>query len=426
MRAASQDRPCGLRERKKARTRAAIREHALRLFREQGYQRTTVEQIAAAAEVSPSTFFRYFPTKEDLVLQDDMDTRMVEAFERQPAGLGAIAAIRGAIGEMLSSYDEADLDLILETTTLTMTVPEVRARAMDEFGRTIAVISEALAKRAGRPADDLAVRAVAGAIIGVIMSITMPWEGWSSDRQVIVDMFERIDQALGLLEDGLPLLRSSLLQRCVSGVAGRRPTVDGPGWTSTRGTVTRMRWLAALLFAGGLAAGLGAGLTGTAHASDPTRPGRPWNEISLLFGHGKGNTMCVDVPGGTTTPGAQLQLYHCHGYAPDGAPQRWQFLGGRFFGVWNPDSGLCIGFPGGGAPVSGARLVVESCDQAPAWRLVRQSRDSTDPLFVLETSGPGGPALCMTAGNLSDKNRTPLVAVPCQGFGTAAEFFELG
>src|SRR5512140_1720129 len=204
MRTASQDRP-GLRERKKARTRAAIREHALRLFREQGYQRTTVEQIAAAAEVSPSTFFRYFPTKEDLVLQDDMDTRMVEAFGRQPAGLSPIAALRGALHEVMASYSEADLEVIRETTTLTMTVPEVRARAMDEFGRTISVISEALAKRAGRPADDLAVRTVAGAIIGVIMSITMPWEGWSSDRRAIVDMFERIDQALALLEAGLPL-----------------------------------------------------------------------------------------------------------------------------------------------------------------------------------------------------------------------------
>ena len=86
-----------------------------------------------------------------------------------------------------------------------MTVPEVRARAMDEFARTITVISEAVAKRAGRPADDLAVRTVAGAVIGVIMSITMPWEGWSSDRHAIVDMFERIDQALNLLEAGLPL-----------------------------------------------------------------------------------------------------------------------------------------------------------------------------------------------------------------------------
>ncbi len=194
----------GLRERKKARTRASLREHALRLFREQGYQRTTVEQIAAAAEVSPSTFFRYFPTKEDLVLQDDMDTRMVEAFERQPSGLTPIAALRGAIREGLQSYNEADLDVIRQTTELTMTVPEVRARAMDEFGRTIAVISEALAKRAGRPPDDLAVRTLAGAIIGVIMSITMPWEGWS-DRQAVVDMFERVDQALNLLEAGLPL-----------------------------------------------------------------------------------------------------------------------------------------------------------------------------------------------------------------------------
>ncbi len=201
----SQARPEGLRERKKARTRAAIREHALRLFRENGYQQTTVEKIAEAAEVSPSTFFRYFPTKEDLILQDDMDTKMVEAFERQPPGLGPVAAIRAAARQVIASYSEADLDVVRQTTALTMTVPEVRARAMDEFARTIAVISEALARRTGHPADDLAVRATAGAIIGVIMSITMPWEGWSRDRQGIEETFERIDQALGLLEAGLPL-----------------------------------------------------------------------------------------------------------------------------------------------------------------------------------------------------------------------------
>jgi AcrR family transcriptional regulator len=201
----SQDRPEGLRERKKARTRAAIREHALRLFRENGYQQTTVEKIAEAAEVSPSTFFRYFPTKEDIVLQDDMDTRMIEALKRQPTGLGSLAAVRAAVREVFGSYTQADLDLLQETTALTMTVPEVRARAMDEFARTISVTSEALAKRAGRPADDLAVRTTAGAIIGVIMSITMPWESWSSDRRTIEDTFERIDQALALLEAGLPL-----------------------------------------------------------------------------------------------------------------------------------------------------------------------------------------------------------------------------
>ena len=200
-----QDAQGGLRERKKARTRASIREHALRLFREQGYQKTTVELIAAAAEVSPSTFFRYFPTKEDIILQDDMDTRMIEALERQPPGLGALSAVRAATREMFTSYTQDDIDVLRETTALTMTVPEVRARAMDEFARTITVIGEALAKRAGRPADDLAVRTTAGAIIGVIMSITMPWDGWSNDRRTIEDMFERIDEALALLAAGLPL-----------------------------------------------------------------------------------------------------------------------------------------------------------------------------------------------------------------------------
>jgi AcrR family transcriptional regulator len=196
--------PVGLRERKKARTRASLREHALRLFREKGYQNTTVEQIAAAAEVSPSTFFRYFPTKEDLVLQDDMDTRLIAALEQQPPELGPVAAVRAASREMFASYTGADMEILRETTRLTMTVPEVRARALDELGRAIGVFAEAVAKRAGRPADDLAVRTAAGAIMGVIMAITLPWEGFAG-TQSLEDSIGRIDEALALLEAGLPL-----------------------------------------------------------------------------------------------------------------------------------------------------------------------------------------------------------------------------
>src|SRR3984957_15902866 len=140
--------------RKKDRTRAAPREHALRLFREQGYHATTVEQLAAAADVSPSTFFRYFPTKEDVVLQDDMDIRMVQAFARQPADLSPLAAVRAAMWEAWSSFTPEEWAQIQEGGKLSMYVPEIRARAINEFSRTIKVIAESLASRLGRFPDD--------------------------------------------------------------------------------------------------------------------------------------------------------------------------------------------------------------------------------------------------------------------------------
>jgi AcrR family transcriptional regulator len=194
----------GLRERKKARTRAAIREHALRLFREQGYGATTVDQIAEAADVSPSTFFRYFPTKEDVVLQDELDIMAAGAFESQPADMPPVTAFRAATREALGSLGEDELAKLRETAELTLTIPELRARAMDEFARTINVIAEAAASRSGRDPNDFAVRNVAGAIVGVIMAATMPWSDWTEERQG-ADMFARIDAALAHLEAGLPL-----------------------------------------------------------------------------------------------------------------------------------------------------------------------------------------------------------------------------
>ena len=97
--------PVGLRERKKAKTRAAIRAHGMRLFAEQGYAATTVDQIAEAAEVSQSTFFRYFPTKEDLVLTDEYDPAIVAAMRAMPpamnAALSALSVERSGVGSGL-------------------------------------------------------------------------------------------------------------------------------------------------------------------------------------------------------------------------------------------------------------------------------------------------------------------------------------
>jgi AcrR family transcriptional regulator len=199
-----------LRERKKARTRASLREHALRLFREQGYQATTVEQIAAAAEVSPSTFFRYFPNKEDVVLQDDMDVRMVEAFHRQPPELSPIAAFRAALRESWASFTPAEWTQFREGARLAMEVPEIRAQQMNEFARMLNVIGGAVADRTGRRPDDLRVRVLAGAVIGVMMSVFLPEHfGEGADEGPGKPAFDpeslvRIDEALALLEKGLP------------------------------------------------------------------------------------------------------------------------------------------------------------------------------------------------------------------------------
>lgn len=197
----------GLRERKKARTRATIRDEALRLFREQGYHATTVEQIAAAAEVSPSTFFRYFPTKEDVVWQDEIEPLMLEAIAQQPPELGVVAATRAALRTVVAALGPQQWDEIRQTSELAMTIPEVRARAMDDFARTVTLMAGAVAKRTGLSPDDLRVRTTSGAIFGAILaatSATAPWDSYHGD-EINLDMFQRIDDALGVLEEGLRL-----------------------------------------------------------------------------------------------------------------------------------------------------------------------------------------------------------------------------
>jgi AcrR family transcriptional regulator len=189
----------GLRERKKARTRAAIRQHAFRLFREQGYDATTVEQIAEAAEVSRSTFFRYFPTKEDVVLQDDMDLLWAEAVRAQPPDLSPMAALRGAMRDLFARMTPAELEQMRETAKLTMSVPAVRARSLDEFARTIGIIARLAGERAGRDPGDIEVRTFAGAVMGIAIAA---WFATSGDPEKYMREFER---AIALLEAGLTL-----------------------------------------------------------------------------------------------------------------------------------------------------------------------------------------------------------------------------
>jgi AcrR family transcriptional regulator len=189
----------GLRERKKAKTRGSIQAHALRLFAKQGYHATTVEQIADAAEVSPSTFFRYFPTKEDVVLYDQFDPQLIEAFLAQPAELSAVAAVRRAMQFVFEHAPAAETALEFQRHELARSVPELRARMLDGFVSGLELFSDALAKRTGRRTDDIAVRTLAGAIIGTGLAAMLTGEGRPEE------FFARFDAHLAQLETGLDL-----------------------------------------------------------------------------------------------------------------------------------------------------------------------------------------------------------------------------
>jgi AcrR family transcriptional regulator len=193
------DKP-GLRERKKARTRAAIQEHALRLFREQGYEATTVEQIAEAAEVSPSTFFRYFPTKEDVVAYDALDPLVMEAWRSQPADLSPIAAIRVAMQEVAATITGAQAQELMDRGRLLFSVPELRQAAINELLRSGAMVTEELAARLGRPVDDFELRVFGGAIMGAMMAAMIPML-----ENPTPEILEAADRALEFVEKGMPL-----------------------------------------------------------------------------------------------------------------------------------------------------------------------------------------------------------------------------
>jgi AcrR family transcriptional regulator len=193
-------RPAGLRERKKARTRAAIREHALRLFREQGYPATTVEQIAEAAEVSPSTFFRYFPTKEDVALADDLDPLIIDAFLAQPPEVRPAEALRRAMRQVYDSLPPDDWQRELARHELVAAVPELRAAMLDEMARTIDVFSQAMSSRLGRSPDDFALRTWIGAMMGVSLVAMLTAGGTGAET-----FMANIDKGLRYLDEGLPL-----------------------------------------------------------------------------------------------------------------------------------------------------------------------------------------------------------------------------
>ncbi|MFE3579646.1 TetR/AcrR family transcriptional regulator [Streptomyces vinaceus] len=188
--------PTGLRERKKAQTRRTIQEVALRLFLENGYDATTVEQIAAGAGVSHMTFFRHFPTKEAVVESDDYDPMIARLIESRPRHEDCLTALHRALGEGLRTVYAADRDALLVRTRLILTTPALRARVWENQHTTQQLFTEALSDRS-RGKSELAVRVLSGAALAAVTTALTLWVEGDGDR----DLPDLVDEAFAALRD---------------------------------------------------------------------------------------------------------------------------------------------------------------------------------------------------------------------------------
>ncbi|MFF3749867.1 TetR/AcrR family transcriptional regulator [Streptomyces sp. NPDC002018] len=194
--------PMGLRERKKLKTRIAIRRATYGLIAEQGYEATTIEQIAEAAEVSPSTVFRYFPTKEDIVLTDEYDPVMASVLRSRPAGEAPLESIRAVLDETTRTVLASEYDELVQRTKLMVEVPAVRARMTETMSTTAKLLTEVLAERTGRDADDIETRIFVAAVLGALREITLYWGERGGSRD---DLLALTHRALDSLAAGLRL-----------------------------------------------------------------------------------------------------------------------------------------------------------------------------------------------------------------------------
>lgn len=196
--------PWGLRERKKHKTRMAIQREAMRLFQERGYEATTIEQIAEAVEISPSTFFNYFPSKEDVVFADPYDPLLVSVFRARPKDEPPSASIRSAFNEGLGQALQVDRDIILARARLILSVPALRARVWEDLLRSQDLLCALLAERVGRGADDYELRVAAMMLLGAVLEAGVQWVRGDGRG----DYADLVNRALDVVEGGLDAIAS--------------------------------------------------------------------------------------------------------------------------------------------------------------------------------------------------------------------------
>jgi AcrR family transcriptional regulator len=205
----------GLRELKKERTRGQLATAACDLIIERGYEATTVEDIAAAVEVSPRTFFRYFPTKEEAIVETLRAGKLdpfVLAFAARPADEPLMTSLRAAARTLIDSA-AAEPDTVVKLVRMLDAAPTLRARMAELRHSAQEELTDPIARRLGvNPAVDGLPRMIAAITLAMVCAALDQWG----------DSDGRIDLP-GLVDDGFDLLESGMRAR----VAAGRPATVG-------------------------------------------------------------------------------------------------------------------------------------------------------------------------------------------------------
>ncbi|MFC5263478.1 TetR/AcrR family transcriptional regulator [Kribbella qitaiheensis] len=193
----------GLRELKRERTRRLISDKAFELFTDHGFGQTTVEQIAAAAEVGPSTLYRYFPTKERLVLEfvEDSLFGALDWFREQPADTNLPDALQSVIERVLDQM-ESNPDRVRTVYDLAGQTPSLSAHLAEVIWRWRNELTVELAARLVGDSAQFTAALAAGTTMNIIEIVVQTWVD-NPDGTQVKDLAH---EAMGLLRGGgIPL-----------------------------------------------------------------------------------------------------------------------------------------------------------------------------------------------------------------------------
>ena len=179
---------------KTQKTRAALTRAALELFEERGYEATSTAAIAERAGVSAMTFFRYFPSKDAVLMDDPYDPLIAEAIAQQPRHKSALAATLGGVADAWHSVPPPAEGEVRERLRIVARTPSLRGG----MARNSAVSEEAIADALrARGVADREARIAASATIAALNAALLHWAENSSD-----DLGSAITAALDVLEGG--------------------------------------------------------------------------------------------------------------------------------------------------------------------------------------------------------------------------------